>query len=257
MRTTRWQLTSAGAIVLATSLGGAASAQVRGTHGYVELPSAPVIAVPAPESIRAVPATALPSSDGAPAAACCESPGRGGRFHSAWERFTTRLEQRCVPQEPDPIPLGQFIYQNFDVQVTNGIAARMVLHDYDFALGTSALTPRGRDQLEQIVKRAQRYPFPVIIERPAYSLPLGEARRRAVLDELRRANIALGPDRVIVGAPPSHGLSGIEANFMFQNLLLQTQSRGWEGGAGGAGTGTTIGAGATTNGGAQGTPGGR
>jgi hypothetical protein len=256
MLTTRWQWTRAGAIVLATSLGGAAGAQPAGTSGYVELPPLQAIptVLPAAEPSRTTTVSAAASVDGAACAGGCGGWGWGDRFRSAWERLKVRAEQKCVNQEPDPYPLGHSVLQHIDLQVTNGIAARMVVYDFDFEPGTAVLTARGREQVGQVGAWMMRYPFPAIVERPGYRPQLGEARQFAVQEELRRRKINVAAARVVVGAPPTAGISGVEANIMYLNLMNQTISRGLDSGAaanGGSGTDAVFG------GGTQGTPGTR
>jgi hypothetical protein len=140
------------------------------------------------------------------------------------------------PAEFQPLPLGQAMGNSFATQVANGAAALMVLYDYDFVPGTALLNPRGQDRLARIGASLSQNVFPVVVERvcpPA----LGEARRLSVLQVLAAGPCPVPPERVVVGLSPAYGLSGVEAEIVYSNLLLQTRGRGL-GSLGGAGTGT-------------------
>ncbi len=152
----------------------------------------------------------------------------------------SRLEKCLVSEEPDLMPLGQSIHLNFSAQVNNGIAARMMLYDFDFEDGKANLSPRGQDQLSQVVAWAQRYPYAVVIERNRYQPKLADERRLAVLKELSSRGVPLAADRIVVGMPVVPGNAGVEAWIQYGNLLNQTQSQGMSrGGQDAGGTGTT------------------
>ena len=190
---------------------------------------------------------------GAPQAAApaCASPNYCGprSFGSFWQRSTSRLEMRLGYDLPDPVPAGTSLYQTMPVMIDNGIAVRMILHDYDFLPGKAELNPRGKETLRQVAAWALRHPYPVIVEKSNYDEKLAEQRKLAALAELKVAGIPLPADRVITGFPRVRGVHGVEADPIFQNLLLQTQSRGLTGGGGasaGGGASSSTGASATS-----------
>jgi hypothetical protein len=143
---------------------------------------------------------------------------------SVWQRCRSNLQDCFLgyPGEFSAPPLGYFLYEHGKTQVANGTAARMTLYHYDFEEGRNALTPRGRDQLAKIAALLPQNFFPVVIERTPEAPALAEARRRVVLAELARAPFPIPPERVMVGVPMANGISGVEAERIYRNLISQT-----------------------------------
>jgi hypothetical protein len=148
-----------------------------------------------------------------------------------------------LPEEFIPLPLGACLYAYGNTMVANGVAARMVLYHYDFVDGTDQLNLRGRDQLVKLAGLLCENPAPLVIERTPCTPGLDEARRLAILNELGRMQVALPPDRVVIGQAIALGLRGIEGEIIFTNLLINTQSGGTRAGAGGGSIGGTVGQG--------------
>src|SRR5262249_18119197 len=123
-------------------------------------------------------------------------------------------------------PLGALMHQAFQTQVDNGIAARMVLHDYDFVCGTDKLNLRGGDHLGQVAHIWRQYNYPLIIERTPYSTGLADKRRAAVLSHLAERGMAVPPELVVIGPAVAIPLRGFEAELIYQNLVQQIQMRG-------------------------------
>jgi hypothetical protein len=117
------------------------------------------------------------------------------------------------------------MHDHFQIQVNNGIAARMVLHEYDFICGTEKLNLRGSDHLRQISQFWRSCNYPLIIER-TYAPGLAQARRTAVLKLLADQGIGVPPELVVIGPSPAVPLRGLEAEFIYKNLIQQTQNRG-------------------------------
>jgi hypothetical protein len=185
------------------------------------------------------------SHSGLPATSCgagCSSGPRGcGRqrtYGSCWG-----LSEEFIPQ-----PLGGFLYAHCNVQVANGIAARLVLYHYDFVDGTDQLNLKGRDRLQQFAGLLCACPAPLIIERTPYTPGLDQARRLTVLNALGQGPAPVPADRVVIGPAPARGLDGLEGEIVFQNLLIQTQSGGTAQGAGGGSVGGSAGLGPNATG---------
>jgi hypothetical protein len=128
--------------------------------------------------------------------------------------------------EVDAVPLGQSLYQTMTNQIDSGIAARMILNDFDFEPNGVNLNFRGQDKLPRLVALAMQYPYFITIERTNYDPPLAALRRQALVKEIVRLSIPLSADRVVVGAPLTPGLRGVEAELLYQSLLNQTMSGG-------------------------------
>jgi hypothetical protein len=147
---------------------------------------------------------------------------------SFWQRCRRNLQDCFLgyPEEFTAPALGQFLYAHGKTQVANGDAARMTLYRYDFEEGREGLNLRGRDQLAKIETMLPQNFFPVVIERTPDAPALAESRRRQVLNLLARGPFPVPPERVMIGVPMPAGLSGVEAEIIYRNLLTQTQNAG-------------------------------
>jgi hypothetical protein len=125
-------------------------------------------------------------------------------------------------------PFGAATLDHLEKQVANGVAARMTLYSYDFAMGgkdQAKLNPAGWQQLTKIANLAGRSDFPIVIESTGNKVD-EQLKRQAVLDALRAMGSDIAIDRVVVARPTARGLSGEEAIIVYNNLIQQTQSRG-------------------------------
>ena len=130
------------------------------------------------------------------------------------------------PEEYEPRPLGASVYEHGKIMAANGTAARLVLYDFDFIAGTSELNGRGVDQLAKFTAQLAASPYPLLVERTPADPALAESRRYAVLARLARGPCPLPSDRVLVGVPTPHGMSGIDAYIIGSNALQRTQQYG-------------------------------
>jgi hypothetical protein len=160
------------------------------------------------------------------------------RYGSCWG-----LSEEFIPQ-----PLGGSLYANCNVQVANAIAARLMLYHYDFIEGSDQLNQKGSDRLLRLAGLLCASPAPLVIERTPWAPGLDEARRLTVLNALGHISAAVPVERVVIGAPMARGLDGIEAEIIYQNLLIQTQSGGTREGAGGGSVGGSAGLGPNATG---------
>jgi hypothetical protein len=222
-------------------------ATASGTAGWAVFaeapPAAPVLPAPRPLGGPGA-AEAAPT---APAPPGCEAPP--ARPLPFCERILYRL-QDCFLGYRDEFqspPLGYTIHQHFKTEVANGDAARMVFYEYDFEDGGAALNLHGRDKLARVAALLSRNFCPVVIERTPCIPALAEARRLAVLGELAHGPFPVPPERVVIGLPIANGLSGTEAELVYQNLLSQTRRQGVSaGGSTGGPAGQSSGASGST-----------
>ena len=182
---------------------------------------APVIHVP-PQGVQ--PTWYPPPID--PVAEARSTPGHVRAKSRSW--FWRRSQGKVLgyPEDFEARPLGAAVYDNFRVQVANGAAARLTLYDYDFVAGTGQLNPRGRIQLAKLTEQLASSPFPLIIQNTPTNPSLANVRRNSVLAELAAGPFPVPTDRVLVGLPASHGLSGFEAQILSSNMLNRTQQYG-------------------------------
>jgi hypothetical protein len=131
-----------------------------------------------------------------------------------------------VKREFETPPLGYFIGLHFQAQVNNGIAARMILHDYDFLCNTAQLNVRGKDRLLWIARELGHTTHPLVIERTPCFPGLAEMRRTAILHELEAIAVTLPPELVVIGPLLAIPQIGAEAELIYLNLLHQTQEAG-------------------------------
>jgi hypothetical protein len=118
------------------------------------------------------------------------------------------------------------VYQTYGQQVANGVAARMVLYQFDFLPGCAGLNLHGLDQLAKIACLLPHNGFPIIIERTPGNPGLAEARRLTVLNVLGHGPVPIPAERVVIGPSIALGLDGVEAEIIYFNLLSQDRSRG-------------------------------
>jgi hypothetical protein len=141
-----------------------------------------------------------------------------------WRRLQGKL--LGYPEEYEPRPLGASLYEHGNIMVARAAAARLVLYRYDFLDGTSELSPRGLDQLAKYTAQLAASPFPLIVERTPADPSLAERRRYAVLAKLATGPCPLPSDRVLVGVPAAHGMSGTDAYIIGNNALTRTLNYG-------------------------------
>ncbi len=185
---------------------------------------APMLGIQGGAPVGGVPAGVGGLAVGGAPVGASPAPGGCGRCSSFCQRCKGCLERWLVSEEPDPLPLGQLLYKHLGAQAGNGIAARMVLYDYDFQRGGAHLTARGQEELARITALAMHNPFPIVIERTLGDHGLADARRFTVVVEISRHAMPLPAERIVVGPPPANGLSGVEAVLIYETMLGQTKS---------------------------------
>jgi hypothetical protein len=144
----------------------------------------------------------------------------------SWRWRRTQGKFWGYPEEYEPRPLGASVYEHGKIMAANGVAARLVLYNYDFIDGTNELNPRGLDQLAKFSAQLAVSPFPLLVERTPSNPVLAESRRYAVLAVMARGPCPLPSDRVLVGVPTPRGMSGIDAHIIGSNALTRTQNFG-------------------------------
>jgi hypothetical protein len=243
MATSPWKRTVAAGLIL-VGPGEAAFAQAP--------PPAPPVFSPSPGQPLVLPAPAITPGTvgyatqfGTVAAPAVAGPAQPcvRKKPSFWSRCKYTLEDCFLgrPEEFDAPPLGASVSMHYETHVANGVAARMTVYDYDFVRGGDRLNVRGKDRVRQIAALMALNPYPLVVERMPHAPALADARRRAVLAELAAVMPHVPVERVVVGPPIAVPLQGVEAELIYQNLLLQTGTAGVLPGTGaGPGTGTTA-----------------
>jgi hypothetical protein len=169
---------------------------------------------------------------------------------NCWQRFRFWLRDNFLgyAQEFDAPPLGAALFGFGQTQVANAEAAQLILNHFDFVHGTAKPTQRGREKLMKLPAILAKSFCPLIIEHTPEAPELDHARVMMVVTELGASGFAIPPERVLVGPPLSHDLSGVEALLIYTNLLGQIQSGAHAGGGGAGGGMGTSGLGAGSRG---------
>jgi hypothetical protein len=151
------------------------------------------------------------------------------------------------PPHDRPFPLGQVTDSHWESQQANAEAADFIFYDHEFRydtakhVDTAQLSPLAKKKLEQVALRLEHVPFPVVIE----ELPrnhddarnhakglLEQARRKTIVEQLNRLGITNADERVVVANAFPEGITGIEAERSYSNII---------GGNFGGGTGRRFG----------------
>lgn len=133
------------------------------------------------------------------------------------------------PEEFEERPFGTSLSAHLRTHVANGMAARMVLYQYDFHQGVDdafRLNAHGRRRLDEITRMLQCDVWPVVIEPSDEGHQLDCARRDHVLKLLSECIGTVLEEWVVVAYPEASGLEGEEAVIIYANLLRQTRMRG-------------------------------
>lgn len=219
---------TAAGLALAVSAVGTASAQ--------DLPS-PIAAPSNQFGFSSVPAaTPVPEPQAAvPAAECQPSTEYGHRPATFWERFHYRRweKKRCAqerwlgyPEEFCEQPLGTALYGQMNTQIANGVAAKLVLYQFDFVQGSDQLNAKGKERLARHLTSMSTNYYNLLIEPTPDSPALAESRRAAVQQTIAQMQTPVGADRVIVGMPTPNGLPGRHALLLDANMMRDTRNGG-------------------------------
>jgi hypothetical protein len=139
------------------------------------------------------------------------------------------------PPHDRPFPVGQVTDSHWETQQTNAEAADFIFYDHEFRRETTGnhaetaqLSPLAKKKIEQVALRLEHVPFPVVIEQlprdhdAAKNHQKGlveEARRRTVVEQLNRMGITNADERVVIANAFPEGITGIEAERSYLNVL--------------------------------------
>ena len=147
------------------------------------------------------------------------------------------------PPHDRPFPVGQVTDSHWETQQTNAEAADFIFYDHEFRydtehhVDTAQLSPRAKKKLEQVALRLEHVPFPVVIE----ELPrdhdaaknhqkglLEQARRQTIVENLNKMGITNADERVVISNAFPEGITGVEGERAYFNII----SGAFGGGAG-------------------------
>jgi hypothetical protein len=174
-----------------------------------------------------------PAASSVPAGDCpeCDSSEDLGPVRRHWVYKTKpRLQYTHwgYPEEFCHRPFGSYMRMAVDAQISSGYRAQLVLYHYDFAVvngvHTDQLNDKGRTRLARFGEIMSVTPYSLVIEVDNQRDALNEARRKAVTTQLQAQFDFIVDERVVIGLPPTRGLSADEANAIQQSLIRQTRS---------------------------------
>lgn len=125
------------------------------------------------------------------------------------------------PQADRPFPLGQVTDSFWDTQQTNAEAADFIFYDHEFRGNTAELSPGAKRHLEQVALRIEHVPFPIVIEQSMHNArpEVDQARRQKIVEQLARMGVVNVEERVIVANAFPEGLTGIESEGAYNNVI--------------------------------------
>ena len=129
------------------------------------------------------------------------------------------------PAHDRPFPLGQASDAFWETQQTNAEAADFIFYDHEFVGDTAQLTPLAKRHLEQVAKRLEHVPFPIVIEETTLDPKNGldQARRQKIIEQLARLGLPNAEERVVLSNAFPEGLTSIEAASAYSYGVLSAQ----------------------------------
>ena len=171
----------------------------------------------------------------------------GGSF---WSRLKARLQWSHwgYPEEFGRVPPGTSVRAHAQLQIANGLAARLILYRCDFCDGAETDAPRLNDhgwkRLNELLAVQQCWgSLPLVIEATPDQPQVDAARRQYVMNQLEQAHV---PAKVVIGVPLVPGVPGVEATELNTRLLQQVRSGGTA--SGGTASGSKSGSAAPASG---------
>ena len=122
-----------------------------------------------------------------------------------------------IPRGAIPEPPQETVRRHFELQAAKAEADDFVFYRHEFYMDGKDLGPYGQYHLKLVASRLSQVPFPVLIE-AVPDAKLNDARRATVVLALKRAGLDEIEPRVIVGFPEAEGMSGEEAERVYQSL---------------------------------------
>jgi hypothetical protein len=125
------------------------------------------------------------------------------------------------PAHDRPFPVGQNSDSFWETQQTNAEAADFVFYDHEFKGNTAELAPGAKKHLEQVALRLEHVPFPIVIEESQHDArpALDEARRQTIVQQLGRMGVVNVEGRVVVANAFAEGITAVEAENAYWNVI--------------------------------------
>lgn len=122
-----------------------------------------------------------------------------------------------IPCGAIPDPPHVTVRRHFETQAGKAEADDFVFYRHEFYLDGKELGPYGQYHMRLVANRLNQVPFPVLIQ-AVPDARLNEQRRQTVIAGLKKAGYEDVEPRVLVGFPEAEGLSGEEAERVYNSL---------------------------------------
>jgi hypothetical protein len=160
-------------------------------------------------------------------APACETEATGSAFQRWRQRRKAVRQDRMsgYPEEFQRPPVGMMLHGLTEQQRQSGRNARMILHNFDFAPGSTALNDRGHARLARICEWLPGTPGRLLIEASPEGTELDDARRLSVFHAMEELSCPL-PLTAIQTTAQTPGLDSDSARSIYENQQKQTRSKG-------------------------------
>ena len=120
-----------------------------------------------------------------------------------------------------PFPVGHVTDAFWETQQTNAEASDFVFYDHEFVGDTEKLAPGAKKHLASVALRLEHVPFPVVIEQSPHNRnpELDRKRRQTVVEQLARIGVENSEKRVVIAGALAAGITSIEAEQAYQEVI--------------------------------------
>lgn len=139
-----------------------------------------------------------------------------------------------IPPGAIPQPSGTYACQWIHAEMARAEQDYFVIYNYEWSADPVKLSPFGEEHVGRLAQRIDRTPYPIVIE-PSPDDRVNAARQAEIVAALAKRQVAIGPDRVVLGRSEAEGLYGEEAPGIAATML-SSGSGGRGVGAGFSGT---------------------
>lgn len=145
----------------------------------------------------------------------CVTCNRCQERHAFWE-----LHDQCddIPPGAIPAPAGTFTRHWKETQAANAEIEQFTIYLADWIGKSDELGPFGTRRLEQMARRMETFPGPIVVE-SSDKQDLDDLRRQSVVVALASQGVELADDRVIVGRSTAYPLYAAESNSIVSGAL--------------------------------------
>jgi hypothetical protein len=145
----------------------------------------------------------------------CVTCNRCQESHAFWQSH-----EKCddIPPGAIPVPAGTFTRHWKETQAAIAETDQFTVHLADWIGKSDELGPFGNRRLEQMARRLDSYPGPIVVE-SSEKRELDELRRQSVVVALASRGLDQADDRVVVGRSDAYPLYAAESSSIVSGAL--------------------------------------